>query len=64
MTDTTQITGEVPGGPEADAAGLMDLLLGAAKLQVLHAVAMLHVADHLADGARTAKAASRGPPTA
>ena len=55
ITDTTQITGEVPGGPEADVAGLMDLLLGAAKLQVLHAVAALHVADHLAAGARTAE---------
>ena len=28
---------------------------GAAKIQVLHAVAALHVADHLADGARTAE---------
>jgi O-methyltransferase domain/Dimerisation domain len=54
MTDATHIASEAPGGPEADAARLMDLLLGHVRLQTLHAVAALHIADHLADGPRTA----------
>jgi hypothetical protein len=33
----------------------MDLILGVVRAQVLHAVAVLHVADHLADGVRTAQ---------
>lgn len=55
MTDTTPITGEVPSGPAADVAGLMDMLLGIVRAQVLHAVAALRIADHLADEARTAE---------
>ncbi|GAA4508119.1 methyltransferase [Actinoallomurus oryzae] len=55
MVDTTQITGEARNDPAADAAGLMDMLLGVVRIQVLHAVAALHIADHLADGARTAE---------
>jgi hypothetical protein len=46
MTDTTRTTGDVPV--------LMDMILGVVKIQVLRAVADLHVADHLAAGARTA----------
>jgi hypothetical protein len=53
MTETTQIAGEAPSDPAADAAGLMDLILGVVRVQVLHAVAALRIADHLADGART-----------
>jgi hypothetical protein len=55
MTDTTRITDEVPSGPAADAAGLMGMLLGTVRTQVLHGVAALLIADHLADGARTAE---------
>jgi hypothetical protein len=53
MTDATQGSGEVPG--PADAAALMDLILGLVRVQILHGIAALHVADHLADGARTAE---------
>ena len=53
MTDATQGSGGVPG--PADAAALMDLILGLVRVQVLHGIAALHVADHLADGARTAE---------
>ena len=49
MTDTTHLA-----DPAADAAGLMDLMLGVVRIQILHAFAALHIADHLADGARTA----------
>jgi hypothetical protein len=55
MTDTTRITGEVPSGPAADAAGLIDMVLGIVRAQVLHAFAELRIADHLADGAQTAR---------
>ncbi|MGW4128567.1 methyltransferase [Amycolatopsis japonica] len=55
MTDTTQIADETRNDPAADAAGLMDLMLGVVKIQVLHAVAVLNITDHLADGARTAE---------
>lgn len=55
MTDATHIAGEARSDPAADAAGLMDLILGVVKVQVLHAVAALRIADHLADGARTAE---------
>ena len=54
MTDTTQGASEASGDPAADAAGLMDTILGVVRIQVLHAVAALRIADHLADGARTA----------
>jgi O-methyltransferase domain/Dimerisation domain len=54
MTDTTQGASEASADPAADAAGLMDTILGVVRIQVLHAVAALHIADHLADGARTA----------
>jgi hypothetical protein len=53
VTEATQASGEVPG--PADAAALMDLILGLVRVQVLHGVAALQVADHLADGARTAE---------
>jgi hypothetical protein len=55
MTDTTKIAGEVPNDPAADTAALMDLTIGVVRVQVLHAVAALHIPDHLADGARTAE---------
>jgi hypothetical protein len=58
MTDTTQGPEEAPSGAEAAAAAavpvLMDMILGVVKIQVLRAIAELHVADHLAAGARTA----------
>ncbi|WP_216901924.1 methyltransferase [Nocardia alni] len=38
----------------ADAAELIDLTAGVIKIQVLHALAALHVADHLDGGPRTA----------
>jgi hypothetical protein len=55
MTETTQMAGEAPSGPAADAAGLMDMILGIVRAQVLHAVAALNIADHLAAGALTAE---------
>jgi hypothetical protein len=55
MTETTQEAGEVPANPAADTAGLMDMIFGLIRSQILHAVAALHIADHLADGARTAE---------
>jgi len=53
MITTAQDIGELPG--PADAAALMDQLLGHVRIQILHGVAALHVADHLATGARTAQ---------
>lgn len=50
MTDTRQ-------GPDdiaAAVAGLMTIIGGGVNLQTLHGVAALRIADHLADGARTA----------
>jgi hypothetical protein len=55
VTDTTHGVGEASNDIAADAAGLMELITGVAKVQVLHAVAALHIADHLADGPRTAE---------
>ena len=55
MTDTTRLTDEVPSDTAADAAGLMDLILGLVRVQVLHGVVALHIPDHVADGARTAE---------
>jgi O-methyltransferase domain len=55
MTETTQKAGEMPANPAADAASLMDLTIGVVRVQILHAVAALHIADHLADGAETAE---------
>ncbi|MFF3488259.1 methyltransferase [Streptomyces sp. NPDC002701] len=60
MADKTQSSevdeiGDVAVDPAADAAGLMDMLLGVVRIQVLHAFASLRVADHVADGARTAQ---------
>lgn len=55
MNDTTPAADEVPSDPPADVAALMDVLLGIVRAQVLHAVAALHIADHLAYGARTAE---------
>jgi hypothetical protein len=51
MTETTRITDEVPSDPAADAGGLMNMLLGIVRAQVLRAVVALNIADHLADGA-------------
>lgn len=53
MTDTSHNATEVPSGPAAGFAGLMDMVLGIVRAQVLHAVAALNIADHLAYGART-----------
>lgn len=55
MTGTTDITSEVPSEPPADVVALGNMILGAARLQVLHAVAALHIPDHLASGALTAE---------
>lgn len=55
MTDTTEITGDVPGGMPPEVAALADMILGAARLQVLRAVAELRIPDHLADGPLTAE---------
>ena len=55
MTDTTQIVGEAPGDPAADAAGLVAQILGGLVAQILRAVAVLNVPDHLADGVLTAQ---------
>jgi hypothetical protein len=54
MTDTTHNSDEMPAGPAADTAALMDLTLGVVRVQILHAIAALRIPDHLADGARTA----------
>jgi hypothetical protein len=53
-TDTTPAGSEAPGGPGADFAGLMDMLTGLVRAQILNGVAALHIADHLAGGALTA----------
>ena len=50
MTDTTRITGEVPSGPAADAAGLIDMVLGIVRAQVLHAFAILRNCRSAATG--------------
>jgi len=42
MITTAQDIGELPG--PADAAALMDQLLGHVRIQILHGVAALHVA--------------------
>ncbi|MGI5195747.1 methyltransferase [Streptomyces sp. CA-288835] len=58
MTETTTThaaTDAGAGDPAADVASLMQMIAGGAILQTLHAVAELNIADHLADGARTAK---------
>jgi hypothetical protein len=55
MTDTTRDSDQVPGDPAADAADLMDQILGGVVSQVLHGIAALSIADHLADGPRTAE---------
>src|ERR1700722_19164843 len=55
MTDATDITSEVPSGPPADVVALGNMIMGAARLQILHAVAALHIADHLAGGALAAE---------
>lgn len=55
MTDTMHGDGEALGDPAADAAGLIDQIIGGVVAQILHAVAALRIADHLADGARTAE---------
>jgi hypothetical protein len=54
MTETTPTASGAPSGPAADFAGLLDMLIGLVRAQVLHGVAALHIADHLADGALTA----------
>ncbi|GAB2991205.1 methyltransferase [Streptomyces pseudoechinosporeus] len=54
-TTTTHATDEGADDPAADVANLMQMIAGGAILQTLHAVAELNIADHLADGARTAR---------
>jgi hypothetical protein len=55
MTEATGITGAPPGGLPPEIAALGDMILGAARLQVLRAVAVLHIPDYLADRALTAE---------
>ncbi|HUN34925.1 MAG TPA: methyltransferase [Trebonia sp.] len=55
MTETTGTAGALPAGTPPEIADLGNMVLGAARLQVLHAVAVLHIADYLAGGALTAE---------
>jgi hypothetical protein len=55
MTETTQGASEAPGDPAADAAALIGQIFGGTVAQILNAVAALSIADHLADGPRTAE---------
>lgn len=55
MTDTTHDADQALGDSAADAAGLMDQIIGGVVAQVLHGIAALRIADHLADGPRTAE---------
>jgi methyltransferase family protein len=55
MAETTGINGGLPDGLPPEIAALGNMILGAARLQVLHAVAVLHIADYLAGGALTAE---------
>jgi hypothetical protein len=50
----TQGADPVSAEPAADAARMLGLIAGAPITQILHAVAALHIPDHLADGPRTA----------
>jgi hypothetical protein len=54
MTDTMHDADRAPGDTSADAAGLMDQIVGGVASQVVRGVAALGIADHLADGPRTA----------
>ncbi|MFH8533902.1 methyltransferase [Streptomyces tendae] len=54
-TNTTPAAAQDTDDPAADAGSLLNMLAGAATVQILHAVVDLNIADHLADGARTAK---------
>ncbi|MEV0227104.1 methyltransferase [Streptomyces sp. NPDC050704] len=51
----TRGTDSAPSDPAADAAAVFEMLSGGVVVQTLHAVAALHIADHLADGAVTAE---------
>ena len=53
MTTTANDAGEMPG--PADAAALMDIIVGPVRVQILRGIAALHVTNHLAGGARTAE---------
>jgi hypothetical protein len=55
MTDATDITSGAPIEMPPEIAALADMILGAARLQVLHAVAVLHIPDHLAAQPLTAE---------
>lgn len=55
MAEATEITGALPDGLPPEIMALGNMIQGAARLQVLHAVALLHIADHLADGPLTAE---------
>jgi len=55
MMGTTYDADQAPGGTPADAAVLMDQIVGGVVSQVLRGVAALSIADHLADGPQTAE---------
>jgi hypothetical protein len=55
MTDTTHGAATASDDLSADIAALMNMIGGGAIAQVLHAIAALHIADHLADGPLTAE---------
>jgi hypothetical protein len=55
MTDKVQDVDDAPDDFAAEAAGLIDLVIGGVRVQTLHALASLHIADHLAEGALTAE---------
>jgi hypothetical protein len=54
-TETAHVTGATPSDPAADAGAVVNLLSGLIAAQILRALAALHIADHLADGALTAE---------
>lgn len=55
MAETTRTTSQAPERATTDASAVLELLAGGYVAQVLHAVAALHIADHLADEPRTAE---------
>jgi hypothetical protein len=59
MTERTGIASALPDGLPPEIAALGDMILGAARLQVLHAVAALRIADYLAEGDLTADDVAR-----
>jgi hypothetical protein len=55
MTDQISVPGSPDADPAADFEGLRNLLTGVVVFQIVHAFAALRIADHIADGARTAE---------